>query len=203
MTGSDAPRIAPAAQRNLAPILASLARHAPKTGRALEIASGTGQQIPAFAAAHPDLIWQATDRDAANLGTMRAWASVSPAPNLLPPCLLDAAQPGWSLRFAPCDLVIMVNLLHLIPEAAATVVVQEAAKVLAKDGCLLIYGPFLRACETTSPGDAEFHAALRAADPANGYKDAAWVRAQLAAQGLDVMAEDMPANNIMFIAFKT
>lgn len=202
MTVSPAPRIAPAAERNLAPILASLARHAPKSGRALEIASGTGQQIPAFAAAHPGLIWQATDRDAAHLATMRAWAALAPAPNLLPPCLLDAAQPGWGARHSPCTLVLIVNLLHLITDNEAAVVLREATLSLAQQGRLMIYGPFLREGKTTSTGDAAFHAALRATDPATGYKDVAWVQARLAAQGLDMIAEDMPANNIMLRAFR-
>lgn len=203
MTQAPAPRCAPAAERNLAPIMASLGRHAPASGRALEIASGTGQQIPRFAAAHPGLIWQATDRDPANLETMRAWAALAPAPNLLPPLLLDAAQPGWATAFAPCALVLMVNLLHLISDLEAAVVLQEAALALVPQGRLMVYGPFLRAGRTTSAGDAEFHAALRAADPTTGYKDIAWVQAQLAAQGLETRTEDMPANNLMLVAFRT
>ncbi len=203
MTQISAPRSAPSAERNLAPILASLARHAPKAGPALELASGTGQQIPAFAAAHPGLIWQGTDRDPANLATMRAWAERSPAPNLLPPRVLDAAQPGWAAEHEPCALIMMVNLLHLISEKAAETVLTEAALALNTGGRLMIYGPFLRDGKATSANDAEFHATLRKADPATGYKDLAWVKAQLSAQSLSLVAEHMPANNVMLIAFKT
>ena len=88
----DARRTAPAAERNLVPILDSLARHAPSTGRALEIASGSGQQIVKFAAQHPGLTWQASDRDPNNLASIAAWARFAPVPNLLPPILLSSIQ---------------------------------------------------------------------------------------------------------------
>jgi hypothetical protein len=43
---------------------------------------------------------------------------------------------------------------------------------------------------------------LRAQDPAIGYKDADWARARLAEAGLRVTCREMPANNLMWIAFK-
>ncbi|MDN5787467.1 DUF938 domain-containing protein [Pseudorhodobacter sp.] len=195
-------RSALAAERNLAPILAVLARHAPKSGNALEIASGTGQQITAFAAAHPGLIWQGSDFDPANLQTIEAWAAYAPAPNLLPPVRLDAAQTGWSRDHARLSLILTVNLTHLIPATAVLTLLREAALALRSGGVFMIYGPFLREGRATSAGDLEFDANLRARDPATGYKDIDWIKTQLEAVGFGVVVEDMPANNLMLTARK-
>ncbi|MDZ4095158.1 MAG: DUF938 domain-containing protein, partial [Paracoccaceae bacterium] len=100
------------------------------------------------------------------------------------------------------DAILMVNLLHLISDQAALVVLSEAAKALAPGGRLLIYGPFLRGGQATSEGDAAFDASLRAQDPGIGYKDLDWVAGHLAKAGLMLRVTAMPANNLMLIAFK-
>ena len=51
------------AQRNTGPILDVLAGVLPPRGRVLEIASGTGQHVIAFAEAFPELRWQPSDLD--------------------------------------------------------------------------------------------------------------------------------------------
>lgn len=195
-------RTAPAAERNLAPILGALQHHAPTTGQALEIASGSGQQIVHFAAAHPGLTWQASDLDPENMASITAWAQSAPAPNLLPPIILNAAQNGWSQTHSNLSLILMVNVLHLVSTPAATTILHESAKALAPNGRLMVYGPFLRDGRTTSAGDAQFDADLRARDPAIGYKDLSWVTAELATNGLTCQTNAMPANNLMLIAQK-
>lgn len=197
----DPRRTAAAAERNLTPILGSLARHAPTTGRALEIASGSGQQIVQFAARHPGLTWQASDANPDNLHSIIAWACAAPAPNLLPPIVLDASRPGWGKAQAGLSLILMVNLLHLISQPAAEVVLQQAATALRPNGRLMIYGPFLRSGVATSEGDVIFDAQLRSQDPATGYKDLAWVASTLGDLGLEMTVEEMPANNLMLISF--
>lgn len=199
-TAPDGARTAPSALRNLPHILAQLARHAPASGTALELASGTGQHIAAFAAACPGLDWCPSDVNPGNLPSISAWRARAGLRNLAAPMLLDAAQPGWGAGRA-CALVIAVNLLHLIPEAAAETVLAEAASALAPGGTLMIYGPFLRQGRATSDGDAAFDASLRAQDPLIGYKDIDWVCARLS--GLQTpLIEAMPANNLMLIARK-
>ena len=198
----DGRRIAPSAERNLAPILAVLARHAPKAGKALELASGTGQQIAAFAAAHPGLHWQPSDVNPDNLASIEAWRNFANLSNLAAPVLLDAGSPGWGAR-RDLALFLVVNLLHLIPEAAARNALSEAALALAPGGVLMVYGPFLRDGRATSEGDAAFDASLRAQDPAIGYKNLADVTGWMTAAGLHVTVEEMPANNLMLVAFKT
>jgi SAM-dependent methyltransferase len=199
----DGRRVAPSASRNAEAIRAVLLAVAPATGRALELASGTGQHAALLAQALPGLDWQPTDRDPGNLASIDAWAAWSGAANLRRARVLDAGAPGWGAAEEPCALVQAVNLLHLVPGAVEQAVVAEAAQALAPGGLLAIYGPFLRGGRTTSDGDAAFDALLRAQDPAIGYKDAAVVQGWMAAAGLIPRAPvAMPANNLVLLADK-
>ncbi|WP_439136716.1 DUF938 domain-containing protein [Roseicyclus sp.] len=195
------PRIsAPSALRNREAITAELTRIAPQHGCALEIASGTGEHVIAFAAAMPGIVWQPTDPEPTRRASITAWVADAGLPNILPPRDLDAAQPGWTKDHGPADLIVLINLLHLISMPEVTTLLAEVAAALAPGGRFALYGPFLRDGCTTSQGDADFDAALRAQDPAIGYKDMADVIAMLQRHGL-AHAETipMPANNLLLV----
>jgi len=199
----DAKLNAPSAERNAAAIREVLLAFAPQTGKALEIASGTGQHVVGFARALPDLIWQPSDIDADRRASIDAWAAEAGLDNILAARHLDAATPGWANTAEP-DLILVVNLLHLISEIEARTVIQEASKALAPNGRLFLYGPFLRSGETTSEGDAKFHASLREQDPAIGYKDDFDVIDWMHNAGLELIEViEMPANNLCLIASRT
>lgn len=192
---------APSAERNLAVILALLGEVAPAQGRALEIASGTGQHVSSFAKALPALTWQPTEIQPERLASIDAYAAATGAGNLKPAVMLDAAQAGWAAAHDPYDLIYLGNLLHLIPQHAAQTVLTQAASALAPNGTLVLYGPFMRAGLLTTEGDRKFHAELRAADPEIGYKDESWVTEVLTAAALRLSTvREMPANNLSFIA---
>ncbi|HZF83103.1 MAG TPA: DUF938 domain-containing protein, partial [Burkholderiaceae bacterium] len=55
----------PASERNKVPILAELLLRLPPTGRAMEVAAGTGQHAAHFAAALPGWQWQPTEPEVA------------------------------------------------------------------------------------------------------------------------------------------
>jgi SAM-dependent methyltransferase len=200
--GTDARRSAPAALRNREAITREVRRLAPTAGRALEIASGSGEHVVRFAAAMPGLTWYPTDPDPGQRASIAAWSASEGLHNVRPPSDIDAGERGWADREAPADLVVLINLLHLVPDAAAWTALDGIAQVLRPGGVAVIYGPFLRDGETTSEGDAAFHASLRARDPRTGYKDIADVVARLASAGLThVETVGMPANNLL-LAFE-
>lgn len=191
-------RHAPSAARNAAPLADLLRDVLPASGRLLELASGTGQHAAALSAALPGWIWQPSEINPALFPSIRAWAQ--DAPRILPPIGLDAAQLGWAAPLGQWDAVLLVNLLHLIPQRAASTVLEGMAAALAPAGRAVIYGPFLRQGKTTSPGDAAFHADLQEQDPAIGYKELDWVSDRLAAAGLTLRCHTMPANNLALVA---
>lgn len=187
---------AAAAARNLDAILAVLLPRLPRTGDVVEIASGTGQHLAALAAHRPDLTFHPSDVDperrAAIDARCRGLRNVHPARDI------DACRPGWTVE-AAADMVLVVNLLHLISEAELAVLLDEAQRALAPGGLLAIYGPFLRDGRATSAGDAAFDADLRAQDAHIGLKDALLLTTVLAALSLRVETVEMPANNLMLL----
>ncbi|SLN48895.1 hypothetical protein PEL8287_02546 [Roseovarius litorisediminis] len=191
----------PSAARNAQAITDLLQCYVPRSGKALEIASGTGQHVVAFAAAMPELDWQPSEPDPVRRASIDAWAAEAGLPNLRPAISLDACTSGWASQFPGQNLIVLINLLHLITTPEAQILIAEAAKALAPSGRLILYGPFLRAGHATSEGDRRFHTSLIAQDPGIGYKDLDDVRQWLADNGLGLIATvDMPANNLTLIA---
>ena len=194
---------APAADRNKDALCDLLRDHGPQKGRALEIASGTGQHIAAFARALPDLHWQPTEPAPDRRASIDAYIAEAGLTNVAPAAPLDAAAAGWHKPLPPQDLIFLANLLHLIPTEAAQMLITEAALAVAPGGTLILYGPFRREGVLTSDGDAKFDAELRTADPAIGYKDTVDITRWLSDAALSPIDRiDMPANNLAFIARK-
>ncbi|MDQ2091970.1 DUF938 domain-containing protein [Marimonas arenosa] len=199
--GEDGRLHAPSAERNAGPICDLVAAHAPETGTALEIASGTGQHSVALARRLPGLAWQPSDIDADRRASVDAWARSEGLSNVAPAIPLDATHPGWAASHGGQSLVFLSNLLHLISEPEARILISEAAQALAPGGILILYGPFLRDGETTSDGDTRFDTSLRAQDPEIGYKDDWDVIDWLHENFLElVQVVEMPANNLGFVA---
>ncbi|MBW4710540.1 DUF938 domain-containing protein [Roseobacter sp. YSTF-M11] len=192
---------APAAARNAEALTRLLSSHAPRSGHALEIASGTGQHVTAFAQALPDLIWQPTDVDPARIASIDAYVRDAALQNVAPARMLDATQAGWRDSLSGKDLIILVNLLHLIGSEPAKTLIAEAVGALVPRGRVILYGPFKRSGDLTSPGDMRFDADLRAADPEIGYKNDEEVVDWLASAGAKLIERiEMPANNLALIA---
>ncbi len=200
---SDGRLSAPSADRNIDAILDVLDLNAPKRGRALELASGTGQHIARFATAMRDMEWHPSDADIRRLGSIEAWRRHVGAANLNAPLHFDATSLPWPSESGHFNLIVLINLLHLISEAEAENLLRGVSTALRPGGTFLLYGPFRRAGRLTSPGDEAFHAHLQAQDPTIGYKDDIWVRTRAAEHGLGVwQVAKMPANNVAFV-FRT
>lgn len=199
----DGRMFAPSAARNVDAICDLLGAHTPPSGRALELASGTGQHAAAFAQRFTGITWQPSEVDPERRQSIDAYAAQSGLPNFQRAIALDATTPGWGRENSDNDLIVTVNLLHLISEAEAQTLIAEATTALAPNGILVLYGPFLRDGETTSDGDARFHQDLTRQDPDIGYKDDWDVIEWLQANFLDLVeVVEMPANNLAFVARK-
>ena len=194
---------APSALRNAEPIVELVREIAIKPGNALEIASGSGQHVVKLAAALPLLNWQPSDVDETRIKSIRCWSNDHHLTNLNPPCLLDATKEGWAAEHHDQDLILLVNLLHLISIEETKILVKEVSKALAPKGVSIIYGPFMRSGELISKSDMEFHHSLINTDPDLGYKNDLDMLNLFGEAGLvHLSTNKMPANNLAFITQK-
>ena len=194
---------APSAVRNAKPIIQLVRKTVTKPGNALEIASGTGQHIVKLASALPFLNWQPSDVDNARLKSILCWSNDNNLNNLKPPCLLDATMEDWSEEHRDQDLILLINLLHLISIKETKVLVKEISKALARKGLSIIYGPFMRSGKLISKSDMEFHHSLINIDPNLGYKNDVDMLNLFSEVGLvHLNTERMPANNLAFVLQK-
>ena len=200
---SDGRLNAPSAVRNAEYIVELVRKAAIKSGNALEIASGTGQHVVKLAAALPLLNWQPSDVDETRIKSIRCWSGDQHLKNLKPPCLLDATTEGWAAEHHGQDLILLVNLLHLISIGETKILVKEVSKALAPKGRAIIYGPFMRSGELISKSDMEFHQSLINRDPDLGYKNDLDMLNLFGESGLTHLSTNkMPANNLAFITQK-
>ena len=194
---------APSAERNSKPIINLIKRIVPKSGEALEIASGTGQHIMKLASAFPNLSWLPSEVEDKRLKSITAWIKSENLQNINSPLYLDATDTGWSNNIPQYDFILLVNLLHLISWNETKTLINELSRALKKNGVAFIYGPFLRNGNLTSEGDKIFHNSLIQTDPDIGYKNDSDMLTLFANSSLSYLETVvMPANNLGFVLQK-
>ena len=197
----DQRKFAPAAARNTEAIVAVLAERLPQQGYALEIASGTGQHVTAFAQAFPGLHWQPSDPSPVSRQSVAAWTEAARVTNVSAPTDVDVRRPDWHAPWAEgFDVLFTANLIHIAPWETTLGLMAGAGALLRPDGLVAIYGCFKRDGAHISQSNIAFDASLRRRDPSWGVRDVGEVSGAAAAQGLaldEVIA--MPANNLMLV----
>jgi len=195
----------PAFHRNHEPIWSAMAGWLQQnTGDVLEIGSGTGQHIAAFAGRAPNLVWWPSDIYPSHLASIAAWRQHAGLANLRAPQRIDLIDPDWTLvgERSPAGLAAIVcfNVLHIAPWRVAQNLISGAGRLLRADGRLFVYGPFNRDGAHTAPSNAAFDATLRAENPEWGVRDIADLSAAARASGLE-LAETvaMPADNLVLV----
>ncbi len=196
--GSEDKRHAPATLRNRDAIAAVLAGWLPATGAVLEIASGSGEHIVHFAATFPHLGWQPSDPDPAGLTSIAAYRAEAGLANIAPPLALDASASEWPIGRA--NAILCINMVHISPWEATLGLLAGAARLLAADAPLILYGPYIEPDAPTAESNLAFDASLRGRNPAWGLRNTDDVKAAAADVGL-AFAERraMPANNLMLL----
>lgn len=193
--------VSPSAERNLAPIIEVLEPHLPEVGLVLEIASGTGQHVAAFARRFPQLTFQPSDADPAARASIEAWRAEAGAENLRRPVALDVAAPDWWTALdAPVAALIAINLIHISPWAATEGLFAGAGRLVGEGGLVYLYGPHRRDGVHTAPSNEAFDAGLRRTDPQWGLRDIAEVADVAAKNGFQLKdIVPMPANNFSLL----
>ncbi|HEY6023059.1 MAG TPA: DUF938 domain-containing protein [Pseudolabrys sp.] len=195
---------APAFHRNRDAIWSAIAEFlGAKTGDVLEIGSGTGQHIAAFARQAPQLTWWPSDIFPSHLDSIEAWRQREGLANLRAPQRIDLTDPAWNWQAdgkpgQPLAAMLCVNVLHISPWRVSQNLLSGAARLLRGDGRLFVYGPFMRDGKHIAPSNAAFDATLKAENPEWGVRDIHDLRALAENAGLE-LAEimPMPANNLV------
>ena len=195
---TDARRTAPHVARNAVPILEVLRDVLPAEGLVLEIASGSGEHVLAFARGFPNLAWQPSDPDPVALASIEAWRAAEGAPNLLAPLRLDAAAPDWPLERA--DAILCINMVHISPWEATLGLLDGATRLLAPGAPLYLYGAYRRDGVPTAPSNEAFDRSLRERNPDWGVRRLEDVAAEAERRSLALdRVIEMPANNLSVI----
>jgi hypothetical protein len=195
-------RSAPAVLRNREPIAEVLADWLPASGLVLEIASGTGEHATFFADRFPTLEWQPSDVHADALGSIAAWREAADLPNLRIPIIIDASEAGWPIVQAAA--VLSINMVHISPWSSAIGLIDGAARLLRKEGPLILYGPWLQHGVAAAPSNLAFDADLKRRDPNWGLRLVEDFSTEAAKRGFDLVeTRPMPANNLMLLLKQT
>lgn len=185
---------APATQRNREPILEVLRKVLPRSGRVLEIASGTGEHALFFATELPEIEWQPTDVDPVALASVAAYRDEAGPPNLLPPRTLDVTAADWMVD--AISAIVCINMIHISPWSACQGLFEGAARTLAPGAPLVLYGPFRFDGVFTAPSNEAFDRALRDRNPTWGVRDLTLVKKTAERVGFERSdLVPMPANN--------
>ena len=187
-----------AAHRNRIPILEALTPLLPVSGCVLEVASGTGQHIVHFAAAHPHLTWQPSDVSEELFAAVQQRCRRSSLTNVMMPVCLDVVWERWPV--AQADMVFCANMIHISAWDTACGLIRGAARVLAPGGRLVLYGPFRFGGRFTAPSNEVFDVSLRARNPHWGVRDLDDLDALAAQSNLErTSVIPLPANNHLIV----
>jgi hypothetical protein len=196
---TELPR-SPAAERNRQPIFEVLRQVLPATGRALEVASGTGQHVVWFASGLPHWSWQPTEAQTGALAPIAERVARTGLNNVQSPLRLDVLAPHWFDPQTQFDAIYCANMLHISPWSTCAALMQGSALHLAPGGVLITYGPYLEDDVVTSGGNLAFDLGLRAQNPAWGIRRRVDVEQQAACAGLRLAQRHaLPANNLLLL----
>lgn len=197
--GADGRLFAPAVQRNADPISDALSSLLAPGASVLEIGSGTGEHLARFAIRFPEVDWQPSELDGERLLSIDAWRAHAARPNLRAPLTLDATS-VWRLGDRRFDLVLAINLLHMLARGAIEGLLGEACRALRPGGHLVLYGPWRQGEQHFSEGNRRFDDTLRRSHPSLGLRDIGEVSGQALRQGLRLLhGMAMPAHNHLLV----
>lgn len=201
-TTDDGRRFSPSIGRNKDVVRDTFLVTMPRTGRILEIASGTGEHGAHITAAATTLSWTYSDIDPVSQASQSAWRVHQAHDRLSGPMKLDTTTDHWGQaeEQTPWDGLFCANMVHIAPFAAAKGLMAGAGRVLRPGGRLMIYGPFARQ-GAIATSNAHFSEDLKRRDPRWGVRDLDLDILPLAEQaGLELIKTvDMPANNLSVV----
>ncbi len=205
-----------ACENNKQAILEVLKNYFAKAVAILEIGSGTGQHAVFFAENMPKIFWQTSDQSQYHPG-INLWiddvaTDYAGKRNIGRPLVLDVrqqaqwstsmmAKQGFGVKF---DGVFSANTAHIMSWNMVVDMFKGVGCLLNHNGLFVLYGPFNRDGEFTSPSNEQFHAMLLGQDNQMGIRDDRALVELGNRQQLSLIDDvAMPANNRILVFCKT
>lgn len=197
------PYVTWAGNRNKDPILTAFKDIFPKSGNALELASGAGLHVNYFAPHFPDIRFHPSDYDIDVFETIKAKRSHAGNTNVVDPVRIDLTDSSTfpDPKEQTFDVIFVVNLFQVAPVSIQEGIARLASSALAPNGFVAIYGPFKRDGDYTTASNEAFDKEILAAGVAEwGLKDIRDLKKAAAPFGLKLAHTlDLPANNFILI----
>lgn len=164
---------------------------------ALEIASGTGQQIVFFAEMTPEIIWQPTDLPD-NVPGIVQWVDNAGLQNVLPPVVLDVGATDWPVN--TIEFAYSSNSLHIMSWQHVLDLFARLGGLMKTDAYFCVYGPFSFAGKHVSDSNVRFDSYLKHKDPLSGVRDTEALEKLGESHGIILRSNiDMPHNNHILV----
>jgi SAM-dependent methyltransferase len=194
----------PAFARNHEPIWSVIAPFlVERGGHVLELGSGTGQHVVAYASHTPAVTWWPSDINPRHLASIAAWRAHAKLPNVQAPARVDLLAGDWDAGLPVADpllAILCINVLHISPWRVSQNLLAGAARRLAPDGRVFVYGPFMRDGTHTAASNAAFDASLRTENAEWGVRDTCDIAAVAGRCGLRIAeVAPMPRNNFILV----
>ncbi len=201
---SDGRLQGPAFARNHAPIWSIIEPClAGRGGHVLEVGSGTGQHVVDYAARAPAVTWWPSDINPRHLASIAAWRAHAKLANVQAPARVDLLAADWEAALPihdPLLAILCINVLHISPWRVTENLLAGAARRLAPDGRVFVYGPFMRDGAHTASSNAAFDASLRAENAEWGVRDTRDIAAVATPHGLRIAEiAPMPRDNFTLV----
>ena len=197
------PYVAWAGRRNRDPILSVFKDILPKTGRVLELASGSGAHVNYFAPHFPSIQFQPSDYDADVFETIKKTRAEKNNINIADPIRVDLTDPSTfpSAGDGRYDAIFVINIFQVAPVAINDGIANIGAKLLKDNGFIAIYGPFKVDGKYTTQSNEDFDKEILAANVTEwGLKDVRDLEAAAAKHGIVLKKKlELPANNFILI----
>jgi len=115
--------------------------------------------------------------------------------------VIDLTDPSTWPDEGDYHSLFCINIFQVAPVSIAEGMMACAARLLGRDGFLMVYGPFIVDRVFTTASNEEFHNILRSSGVEEwGLKDVADLRRVAESHGLTLAEQiDMPANNFSLI----
>jgi cyclopropane fatty-acyl-phospholipid synthase-like methyltransferase len=197
IAGMNPSLFSPASDRNRHPILEQLGKHLRAGDKVLEIGSGWAQHAKYFVSELPGIRWLPSERLEA-LPELRACLADSPSERLLAPITLDVSPGPWP--DCSFNAVYSANTAHIMSWPEVQDMFRGIESCLATGGVFVLYGPFNRKGEFTSPSNRQFDVSLKSRNPAMGIRDLEALEKLASDHQMDMEeCTAMPANNMLLV----